>query len=151
MDYAKPARPLPIGAIGALKMLEAAAAEGRICPSNAEIADAVNAGTSAYGSSILQLLELRGVITIDRSRPVRVVTIVATGASTAVVEGRHPRQGRTGPAQLDIRHDGFRGPPPADRLVDRDPCPRCGARARTCGHTASRLFNISGGGARLWA
>lgn len=121
-----------------LEMVIAAAEAGAVCPSNTEFADHIN---DSYAGEYLALLERRGLVRVDRGRGVRVVTINATGKSTAWAPF-HPNQGKRAPGAKDMRGAGYRGDPPAHLLVSRDPCPRCGVRSNVgCRHSRAPLVS----------
>lgn len=122
----------------ALRLIEAAASAGVACPSNETIAHAIGAASVSTGARLVQVLERRGLIRVDRFGMARRIEVVATGDSTAAIEGaphwsargvrKAPPRPRPAPnfGEPDRR---FRGLPPVDRFVDRDPCWRCGVRA----------------------
>jgi len=120
-----------------LGLIEQAAIVGRYCPTNDEIADAMNASSGSYAGLVIGELETLGVIHVTRFHKLREVEIVATRARTRTVEpgaqatprGLRPARAyghRSGDGDGDVSL--FRGPPPDAQLVDRDPCWRCGAR-----------------------
>jgi len=134
----------------ALASLEAAAAIGARCPSNADLAEIIGAASVSNGASIVSLLEQRGLITVKRFAMGRVVTIVATGHSTAPITGqRHWSERGVVRAQPPLRATSdkppepirvFRGDVAASRIVDRDPCPCCGTRRDVgCSHSARSI------------
>lgn len=65
------------------RLLEQAAKDGRPSPTNNEIADALGLMSSGGASAIITRLAQRGRIAVQRGNCNRVVTIVATGKSTA--------------------------------------------------------------------
>jgi DNA-binding CsgD family transcriptional regulator len=66
-----------------LKMIEGAIERGEPCPSNASMACAIDAGSISQPPVVLNRLVDRGIISIERFQRSRVVTIIATGRSTA--------------------------------------------------------------------
>lgn len=66
-----------------LHTLTIAAAMRRACPSDDELAIAMNARTPGSGAAALMRLEERGLIRVERSHGQRVVTIVESGLRTA--------------------------------------------------------------------
>lgn len=76
-----------------LREIEKAADEGRVCPSNIELAKLMLVSSIATPSETLSRLERRGVITVERARNSRVITITATGKATAIpVDKKHAEQ-----------------------------------------------------------
>jgi hypothetical protein len=109
-------------------MLEAAAKNGSACPSNEDICERVGASSPATGARLVSALETMGLIKVERFLQSRIVTIVDTGESTAIVH-RTPR-----PARKRVRKgrlEDFKGA--ADFVpvvhVSREPCFCCGVRA----------------------
>lgn len=121
-----------------LGMLEQAALAGRKCPTNEELGDRLNSGGS-YGSVVMAELEQLGVIRVTRFARGREVEIVGTALRTAPISHkRHWRDQPERPKRTYVRRVAlpddevgahFRGDVPLDRLVDRDPCWKCGVRA----------------------
>ncbi len=70
-----------------LGLLEAAAAAGRVCPTNAELARLLGLASTSGPAMQLQLLEAEGLVTVRRGHWWRVVTIAASGRATARPEG----------------------------------------------------------------
>ncbi len=66
-----------------LAIIRSAADAGEKCPTNLEIADRVGYASISGPANAINLLEASGVITVQRGQASRVVTIVATGRSTA--------------------------------------------------------------------
>lgn len=66
-----------------LQILAGAAALGERCPTNNEIAAALNLSSVSGPVKIVHNLEADGLIKVDRFAAGRIVTIVATGQSTA--------------------------------------------------------------------
>jgi hypothetical protein len=105
-------------------MIEAAANTGKPCPSNEDIAFALDFSSGSSGARILGHLERAGLIRVDRIlRSVRVATILATGKKTL-----RPTAGSIRDLVLDGR---VHAVPEADSMprVHRDPCTYCGTRA----------------------
>ena len=130
-----------------LRMLERAANEGRACPTNAEIAEAMGVNSVGSASSAVSRLVDAGLILLERGQCTRAVTIVATGARTAgkVTPHWRDRPGHVAPKRRHVVKQAVDAVP-AHQItaarVERDPCPRCGIRRDIgCGHTASRLIN----------
>ncbi|EQA96833.1 hypothetical protein [Sphingobium baderi] len=74
-----------------LRILEAAADEGKECPTNAYLADMLGYAAPNMASGVVSLLETMGFIKVQRGRRNRVVTIVKTGSRTAgTVTSRKP-------------------------------------------------------------
>ena len=66
-----------------LAILEGAANAGDVCPSNGTLADMLGYASGNGPSGLVNLLEVAGFITVERSHSGRVVTIVKTGKKTA--------------------------------------------------------------------
>lgn len=64
-------------------MIRAAVAHNQPCPTNGHIAAALDMGSPSVGAGIISFLECAGIISVERSRLARVVTITATGEKTA--------------------------------------------------------------------
>ena len=80
-----------------LDALTRAAEAGKACPSNADLAEMLPGCVAPNkASGIVRHLEKTGVITVRRFQMARVVTIVATGKSTAAPGNQTPhwRDGR---------------------------------------------------------
>jgi hypothetical protein len=70
-----------------LQWLEDAAAQGKRCPTNDEIAERYGFSSTSSSAHLVRMLEKHGYITVERpSRSSRTIVIVATGAR---LEGRH--------------------------------------------------------------
>ena len=67
----------------AFQLIEAAANEGKPCPTNRDLADMLGYAAPNQACGIVNLLEATGFITVKRGRKSRVVTIVKTGRKTA--------------------------------------------------------------------
>jgi len=63
--------------------LAEAAENGLPCPTNIEIEALIGANSSSMGARAIEVLEKRGLIRVSRSQKARLVTIVATGKTTA--------------------------------------------------------------------
>lgn len=74
--------PLPERARVVMSILRRAAENGDECPGNALIATAIGSNSPSGGSNIIAFLEANGMISVERSRTARVVTICATGQKT---------------------------------------------------------------------
>lgn len=128
-----------------LRALEWAASLAKPCPKNTELAEIVGgSATASRMSQIVRDLAEAGYIRLQRFSASRIVTIVATGKSTAPIDGT-PHWSTDGGKRPPPRSGGtvrnYVRPPAddADTLprVDRDPCPRCGVRRDAvpgCGH-----------------
>lgn len=64
-------------------ILERAANAGAVCPTNVELADILGYSSGNGPSGLVNLLEVSGLITVERSNIGRVVTIVKTGKRTS--------------------------------------------------------------------
>lgn len=138
-----------LGDEAAFAAIKRAAESGAACPTNIELAAIAGKSDSAV-PTILDRLANRGLISVERGRRNRVVTILETGARTAGTVGR-PHWSTRGvkiakagtaravaglPAAESDRPDDANLPP----AVHRDPCPRCGTRRDAgCGHRAGRI------------
>jgi hypothetical protein len=67
----------------AFAMIEKAANDRTECPSNAELATMIGAGSTSAGADVVATLEALGMISVRRGRAARVITITATGKSTS--------------------------------------------------------------------
>lgn len=86
-------RPTTVGAskrAAILAALNTAADEGRVCPSNDELAVLVQVRGAATASDAVKALERDGLIVVERFSAGRMVTIVATGRSTRWDGARNP-------------------------------------------------------------
>lgn len=123
-----------------LELLTACANEGRPAPSNPELAETLGLERPHSVCDMLQRLELRGDVSVQRFVNSRIVTITATGKSTAGKPGtvhwtRRKRALDTALRQRDGHEPAF-GPAPTPVRTDRDPCPCCGVRRDIgCEHT----------------
>lgn len=97
----------PVAAAKAiLSCMEGAAERGEICPTNDALATLIGAASIATASRHVKELEQRGLIRVERGSRSRVVTIVATGKSTADAAGAsgsraEPDPGPTGAELAD--------------------------------------------------
>jgi hypothetical protein len=124
------ARPLSGSRDLVLAAIEAAANDGRPCPTDPEL-NLIGQGGSRFGAETLGWLKRQGVIEIERLGRQRRVTIIATGRKTAFVY-RHYAIGNRQAETLPPR-------------VDRDPCPRCGVRRDIgCVHSSRALGTTFG-------
>ncbi|MGW8202608.1 hypothetical protein ACWGM0_08670 [Sphingomonas bisphenolicum] len=64
-------------------ILERAANAGAVCPTNVELADMLGYSSGNGPSGLVNLLEVSGLITVERSAMGRVVTIAKTGKRTS--------------------------------------------------------------------
>ncbi|GEM_PF-1536907 len=122
-----------------LELLTECAREGRVAPSNAEMADHLGIEFSTTASKILQRLEARGDVSIKRFKVERIITITATGDSTAAPLPRAQPVNADGAAGADDQPQG-NAPgcfPKVQPLgIDREPCRLCGVRGDIgCRHT----------------
>lgn len=69
-----------------LGAIRRAAREGKVCPTNSELAQVLRVRSISGPAAVLQKLELRGIVTVQRWATARQVTIVATGETTAMPE-----------------------------------------------------------------
>lgn len=83
-----------------LSILTAAANEGRQCPSTRELAEAIGRRSASSAASFLLGMAKKGVILIERYQTAYVVTIVATGRSTAMPENTQPHWRASHKAQI---------------------------------------------------
>lgn len=118
-----------------LRLIEAAAEAGAVCPTNNAIANSVGIEPSSVCKAI-RALEDGGWIRVKSFTHGREVTVIASGRATRWDGGRVPR-GRAAPlaAPADVVTD-LTPPSRASLLrVDRDPCFLCGTRADLgCAH-----------------
>lgn len=96
------------------------------------------------GSIVVRRLVAEGLISVEHTAMGRVATITATGQRTAErVPLPKKKRGDRYVARPHVRRTynivGNDPPIPYDQMVSQDACPRCGARARSCGHTATSL------------
>lgn len=77
-----PAQLTPAEAI-AYRMIYEAAEAGEPCPMNVDIEIAIGANSSSMGPITVRRLEAKGLITVERYYRARVVTVIATGKTTA--------------------------------------------------------------------
>lgn len=118
----------------AMKAIERAAATNAPCPQNEELAGLVGAASISTGARLIASLERKGLIKVTRFGCRREVTIVATGASTARVEGsRTPhfslsRARRDSPMAEPMQAISHAAAQAEQPRVYRDPCFRCGVR-----------------------
>ena len=100
------------------RVIEECAAAGEVCPAGPILAERAGLLITSVGSAIYQLQD-QGIIEIQNvGHGKRVVTIVATGAETAMPEGCSKGQ------PIHTPSESFAAilPPP------RDPCWQCGTR-----------------------
>lgn len=67
----------------AFQIIEAAANDGRPCPTNRDLSDMLGYAAPNKACGVVNLLEATGIITVKRGQKSRVVTIVKTGRKTA--------------------------------------------------------------------
>ena len=120
-----------------LRLIEAAADAGAVCPTNNAIADSVGVEPSSVFKAV-RALEDGGWIRVKSFTHGREVTVIASGRATRWDGGRVPR-GRAAPlaAPAEVEEAADRPPPSRASLlrVDRDPCFLCGTRADLgCAH-----------------
>lgn len=105
-------------------ILNAAAEDGKPCPTNEELAVALDYKSWSGPASLLKVLEKRGTIKVERFTNTRRVTIVKTGKET-LHEHKHilRKAGPRGPNKISL-------PVPFDLIVNRLPvsCFKCGVR-----------------------
>lgn len=132
----------------ALALIAAAAEHSLPCPSNDAIAGACGFSSSSRASLLIANLERAGLIRVERFQNSRVVTIAATGETTAGVFHRpHVKRGegaeeepqaastlrrspvrRRGRTVHNTGHGAHEWEDAAARIVHRDPCALCGVR-----------------------
>jgi hypothetical protein len=130
-----------------LELLTECAREGRVAPSNAEMADHLGIEFSTTASKTLQRLEARGDVSIKRFKVERIITITATGDSTAAPLPRAQPLHADEAAPADDQPQSDAAPVarahPQPLGIDREPCRLCGVRGDIgCRHTrrAARHF-----------
>ncbi|AYJ87645.1 hypothetical protein D3Y57_19100 [Sphingomonas paeninsulae] len=126
--------PIPAHAQTILRILTAAANAGDQCPTNGVLAEAIGALSISAPANAISLLEAIGLITVERGSCRRMVTIVATGKSTAPVVSKIRAYGTSAspkPHNRKRRPLEYAEPVRVDpsRIVDRDPCTYCGTRS----------------------
>ena len=127
-----------------LDLLMKAAERGDPCPKNSDLSAAAGCSSPSASVNFMKRLEREGVISVKRGNVARVVTIVATGKSTAgEISAVHWRlaspdkakaaAAKTRDTNSTISTHGYRsvnsqptGPIPEP--IDRDPCFMCGTR-----------------------
>lgn len=123
------------------RMIESAAKAGRVCPTNNDIVEQIDARSTSQASAIVSRLERFGLIKIERGNCSRVATIVATGKRTrGEITAPHWRE-RVGHVasvyRKPVRAVHVEPIPEPIMLspIRRDPCPRCGVRGDIgCAH-----------------
>lgn len=111
------------------------------CPSNGQIAEFIGSTSTTAASVTLSRLSEAGYIEIARGQAARIVTIIASGKSTAgtISMPHRPRGAGSVPGARTTtpRASTAIAPRPMSHSaattlalprVDRDPCPRCGTR-----------------------
>ncbi len=103
--------------------VKAAAREGRVCPTNAQLFALLDCKSPGTPSAAISRLEAQGLIIVQRFNSARIVTFPGPqGLTTADPFATIKRDGR------DIAHVG-RGPAPRHVATARpDPCSFCGIR-----------------------
>lgn len=107
-----------------LALIDEAASRGEKCPSNYTMADAIGYAANSI-STLIQHLEGKGYITVERGNAKRVVTILATGARTAGFtepKFKRPKMWFTRRVQTEPEN-------PPVRIAPRDPCFFCAVPA----------------------
>ena len=115
-----------------LAMLTRYAEEGREAPTNHEMAEYLGIEHSTTASKALQRLEVRGDVTVQRFKDFRIVTITATGKSTAAADDQ-PQGDAAGllPKLKPVS-------------LDREPCRLCGVRGDIgCRHSRTAQRHVS--------
>lgn len=115
---------------GLMAILMECAREGKPCPTNNALAEALDIATAGTVVKVIDRAERCGLIEVERYQKGRIVTICGTELKTgAVAQIPHWRNRagikRTSPGKRD------RGPlaeEPYHEFVSRDPCPWCGVR-----------------------
>lgn len=123
------------------RALVAAAAAGADCPRNADLSEMLGIGTGSTPSLVINQLELRGVLAVQRTQTTRRVTVLATGHSTAPLA---PETRTAVRRKFRISHERVVGEHHEVRLAvrppDRTPCHKCGVRADVgCAHQVSSV------------
>ena len=130
-----------------LAMLTRYAEEGREAPTNHEMAEYLGIEHSTTASKALQRLEVRGDVTVQRFKDFRIVTITATGKSTAEAQPPAGAPHTDGAAADDQPQGDAAGLLPKLKPVslDREPCRLCGVRGDIgCRHSRAtqRLVSV---------
>ena len=71
-----------------MKLLTHAASTGAECPTNEVIRQRIGAQSASGAANAIKLLESMGLISVERTRSARCVTILATGKSTTPINRR---------------------------------------------------------------
>lgn len=125
-----------------LAAIAAAADAGAACPQNVDLVKLIGGGFPGRASWVVARLEARGTIRVTRWMNARVVTIAATGRSTAWPDGvsRAGRPGRATVAANAPKLTERREPPvPAVRPLPRATCFKCGSSSMAgCVHLRQR-------------
>lgn len=87
-----------------LELITAAADSDAPCPTNRVLCRAIGVSSSATVSTMIETLENRGAIRVERMNDARVVEIVATGRKTAVPQKWAAFEGPATPAQRGPRN-----------------------------------------------
>lgn len=117
-----------------LSILELAAENGARCPSNTDISRVLGLDNFAHVSELLNRMKRKGVIAVRTTSNRRIVTILASGKSTATPPpAKERRKSASGCVSMRKRvvpavHSGFEavkmaGAPAPEK---RDPCFKCG-------------------------
>ena len=130
-----------------LAMLTQYAEEGREAPTNHEMAEHLGIEHATTASKVLQRLEVRGDVAVQRFKDFRIITITATGKSTAAALPPAPSPHTDGAAADDQPQGDAAGilPKLKPLSVDREPCRLCGVRGDIgCRHSraAQRLVSV---------
>lgn len=127
----------------ALKLITACAEEGRVAPSNAELAELLEYDRVHSSTNILKALEKRGAITVMRFNASRIITVTSTGKSTGGAPGTIHWTRTDGSPRADVQPQREAAPvvrsEPEPVRINRDPCTFCGIRADVgCGCSRTR-------------
>jgi hypothetical protein len=106
-------------------LVSAAAAARAPCPTNNELAAALDLASTSSIQNALNGLEHAGRIIIQRFSSSRIVVITGTGDATAATVRDQPLHLRTG----RLRNDPVAGPPPHAMAATVTPCAGCGTRS----------------------
>ncbi len=126
-----------------LAALERAANAGQPCPSNGELASLIDRQSTSAAVEALARLSRAGRIAVQRGPASRVVTILATGKSTAgTITQTHWRDRPENAHRKRIRYRKAKPrpapppPPAASPRIERTCCPWCGVRSDVgCRHS----------------